>query len=86
MSTHHSRGFRRQRRPADAAPTGDIVVLAVPYTSAAAVVSEYGDALHGKVIIDITNPITPDFQGFVTPRAPTTLDRAWRSRSSDALA
>ena len=50
-----------------AAPAGDIVVLAVPYASAAAVVSEYGDALHGKVIVDITNPITPDFTGFLTP-------------------
>ncbi|GAB3430335.1 NADPH-dependent F420 reductase [Actinophytocola sediminis] len=48
-------------------PTGDIVVLAVPYASAAAVVSEYGDALPGKVIIDITNPISPDLTGFVTP-------------------
>ena len=52
---------------AGAAPAGDIVILAVPYASAAAVVSEYGDALHGKVIIDITNPISPDFKGFVTP-------------------
>ncbi|WP_405779124.1 NADPH-dependent F420 reductase [Streptomyces sp. NBC_01378] len=53
---------------AGAAPAGDIVILAVPYTSAAAVVSEYGDdALQGKVIIDITNPVSPDFQGFVTP-------------------
>jgi 8-hydroxy-5-deazaflavin:NADPH oxidoreductase len=50
-----------------AAPAGDIVILAVPYASAAAVVSEYGDALHGKVIVDITNPITPDSKGFVTP-------------------
>jgi 8-hydroxy-5-deazaflavin:NADPH oxidoreductase len=49
------------------APAGDIVILAVPYASAAAVVSEYGDALHGKVIVDITNPITPDFTGFLTP-------------------
>lgn len=53
--------------PAGAAPAGDIVILAVPYTSAAAVVSEYGDALHGKVIVDITNPVTADFTGFVTP-------------------
>ena len=52
---------------AGAAPAGDIVILAVPYASAAAVVSEYGNALAGKVIIDITNPITPDFTGFVTP-------------------
>ncbi|MFI9554209.1 NADPH-dependent F420 reductase [Nonomuraea endophytica] len=52
---------------AGTAPAGDIVVLAVPYASAAAVVSEYGDALHGKVIIDITNPVSPDLKGFVTP-------------------
>jgi predicted dinucleotide-binding enzyme len=52
---------------AGAAPAGDIVILAVPYASAAAVVSEYGDALHGKVIIDITNPVSPDFKGLVTP-------------------
>jgi hypothetical protein len=52
---------------AGTAPAGDIVVLAVPYAGAAAVVSEFGDALNGKVVIDITNPITPDFTGFVTP-------------------
>jgi predicted dinucleotide-binding enzyme len=50
-----------------AAPAGDIVILAVPYTSAAAVVAEYGDALDGKVIIDITNPVSPDLSGLVTP-------------------
>ena len=49
------------------APAGDIVVVAVPYASAAAVVGEYGDDLHGKVIVDITNPITLDFTGFLTP-------------------
>lgn len=48
-------------------PAGDIAVLAVPYAGATAVVREYGDALQGKVIIDITNPVSPDFQGFVTP-------------------
>ncbi|MBB5801363.1 putative dinucleotide-binding enzyme [Saccharothrix ecbatanensis] len=52
---------------AGAAPAGDIVILAMPYGSAAAVVSEYGDALRGKVIVDITNPVSPDFKGFVTP-------------------
>jgi NADPH-dependent F420 reductase len=52
---------------AGAAPAGDIVILAVPYASAAAVIGEYGDALHGKVIVDITNPIAPDLSGFLTP-------------------
>jgi predicted dinucleotide-binding enzyme len=52
---------------AGAVPAGDIVILAVPYAGAAAVVSEYGDALQGKVIVDITNPIASDFKSFVTP-------------------
>jgi 8-hydroxy-5-deazaflavin:NADPH oxidoreductase len=50
-----------------AAPAGDIVILAVPYGSAAAVVTEFGDALDGKVIIDISNPVKPDMSGLVTP-------------------
>ena len=51
-----------------AAPAGDIVILAVPYTSAAAaVVADYGDALDGKVIIDIANPVASDLSGLVTP-------------------
>jgi 8-hydroxy-5-deazaflavin:NADPH oxidoreductase len=50
-----------------AAPAGDIVILAVPYTSSSAVVTEFGDALDGKVIIDITNPVSPDLAGLVTP-------------------
>ncbi len=48
---------------------GDIVILAVPYAGAAAVVAEYGDALDGKVIIDIANPVAPDFSGLVAPYA-----------------
>jgi predicted dinucleotide-binding enzyme len=47
-----------------AAPAGDIVILAVPYASAAA---DFGDGLDGKVIIDITNPVVPDLSGLVTP-------------------
>ncbi len=50
-----------------AAPTGHIVVLAVPYTSAAAVIADYGNSLDGKVIIDITNPLAPNLSGLVTP-------------------
>ena len=42
-----------------AAPAGDIVILAVPWAVAAPVVSQYGDALAGKVIVDITNPFNP---------------------------
>lgn len=50
-----------------ATPAGDIVILAVPYSGAAAAVADYGDALDGKTIIDIANPVAPDLTGLVTP-------------------
>ena len=49
------------------APAGDIVILAVPYASAAPVLSHYGDALAGKVIVDISNPFNPSATGLDTP-------------------
>jgi 8-hydroxy-5-deazaflavin:NADPH oxidoreductase len=49
------------------APAGDIVVLAVPYASAVQVVAQYGDALAGKVIIDISNTFNADATGLVIP-------------------
>ncbi|GII59105.1 NADP oxidoreductase [Planotetraspora thailandica] len=48
------------------APAGDIVILAVPNASAVPVVTQYGDALAGKVIIDLTNPVNADATGLVT--------------------
>ncbi|NVM99542.1 NADPH-dependent F420 reductase [Arthrobacter sp. SDTb3-6] len=39
------------------APAGDIVVLALPFDDAKKIVSNYGDALEGKTVIDITNPV-----------------------------
>jgi predicted dinucleotide-binding enzyme len=50
-----------------AAPAGDIVILAVPYAAVLDVVKQYGEKLARKLLIDITNPINPDFTGFVTP-------------------
>ncbi|MGH6657479.1 MAG: NADPH-dependent F420 reductase [Actinocrinis sp.] len=50
-----------------AAPAGDIVILAVPYAQAAPLVRQYGNALSGKVVIDITNPFNSDLTGLVTP-------------------
>ncbi|WP_194915480.1 NADPH-dependent F420 reductase [Catenulispora rubra] len=50
-------------------PLGEIVILALPYDGSVKVVSEYGDSLSGKVIVDICNPfnrttltdlVTPD--------------------------
>ena len=49
-----------------APPVGDIVILAVLYAGAVPVVAQYGEALAGKVIVDITNPFNADATGLVT--------------------
>jgi predicted dinucleotide-binding enzyme len=67
-----------------AAPAGDIVILAVPYAHAAAVVAEYGNALDGKVIIDITNPIASDLSGLVTPDGSSGAQEIAKGVMSDA--
>lgn len=50
------------------APAGDIVILAVPYPAVLDVVTQYGEALAGKLLVDITNPINASFTGFVTQK------------------
>jgi 8-hydroxy-5-deazaflavin:NADPH oxidoreductase len=50
-----------------AAPAGEIVILAVLFDSAVPVVSQYGDALAGKIIVDITNPFNPSVTGLAVP-------------------
>src|SRR4051795_4836279 len=49
-----------------ATPLGDIVIVAVLYTGAVEVVANYGDALAGKILVDITNPFNADVSGLVT--------------------
>ena len=49
-----------------ARPAGDIVIVAVPYQNAADTVASYGDALAGKILVDITNPFNADMSGLVT--------------------
>ena len=46
-----------------AVPAGDIVVTALLYDGVVPVVVEYGDALAGKVIVDISNPFSAAFDG-----------------------
>ena len=50
-----------------AAPAGEIVILSVPYTSAVPVVAQYGDALAGKIIVDVSNTFNADATRLVTP-------------------
>lgn len=49
-----------------ARPAGDIVIVAVLYQGAVDAVAYYGDALAGKILVDITNPFNADASGLVT--------------------
>jgi predicted dinucleotide-binding enzyme len=46
-----------------AVPAGDIVITALLYDGVVPVVVQYGDALTGKVIVDISNPFNATFDG-----------------------
>ncbi|AXL91766.1 NADP oxidoreductase [Streptomyces sp. CB09001] len=45
------------------APAGDIVVVALLYDGVVSAVTQYGDALAGKVVVDISNPFNSTFDG-----------------------
>jgi predicted dinucleotide-binding enzyme len=47
---------------AGSAKAVDAIVLATPYSQAAAALGSVGDVA-GKTVIDITNPLTPDYMG-----------------------
>lgn len=47
-------------------PEGDIVIVADLYAGAVDVVSHFGDALVGKILVDFTNPFNADASGVVT--------------------
>jgi 8-hydroxy-5-deazaflavin:NADPH oxidoreductase len=66
------------------APAGNIVILAVPYASAAPVVSQYGDALAGKVIIDISNAFDPAHTGLATPDGSSAAQETAKAAPADA--
>jgi 8-hydroxy-5-deazaflavin:NADPH oxidoreductase len=44
-----------------AAKNADVIVLAIPWTEAAPVIEALGD-LKGKIVVDPTNPVSPEFE------------------------
>jgi hypothetical protein len=46
-----------------AVPAGDIVIVALLYDGVVPVITQYGDALAGKVIVDISNPFNSTIDG-----------------------
>lgn len=67
-----------------AAPAGDIVILAVLNAGAVPVVAQYGNALAGKVIVDITNPVNADATGLVTPDGTSTAQQVAEAAPASA--
>ena len=68
-----------------AAPAGDIVILAVPYSAVLDVVMQYGEALAGKLLVDITNPVAPDLASFVTPEDSFGAQEIAKAAPADAV-
>lgn len=52
-----------------AVPAGDIVIVALLYAHVVPVVAQYGDALAGKVIVDISNPFNSAADGLAIPES-----------------
>lgn len=49
-----------------ARPAGDIVIVAVQYAGVVDAVANFGDALAGKILVDISNPFNADASGLVS--------------------
>ena len=68
-------GGRSVQDPATAAAGADVVVLAVPFTTIPAIADELAPVVAGKVVIDPTNPLTPDYSGLSTAGGPSGAER-----------
>jgi 8-hydroxy-5-deazaflavin:NADPH oxidoreductase len=68
-----------------AAPAGDIVILAVPYSAVLGVLKQYGEELAGKILVDITNPVASDHTGFVTPSDSCGAQEIAKAAPADAV-
>lgn len=59
-------GASAGQTPAQAAADADVVILAVPFTALEDVATALGEQATGKVVIDATNPLKPDYSGLAT--------------------
>ena len=57
--------------PADATQKADVIVLVVPFTAVQAVAAEIAPVAAGKIVIDATNPLSPDASGLSTAGGPS---------------
>src|SRR5687767_6984244 len=59
-------GTRSADTNARAVVGADVVILAIPYAAGAQVADDIRAGVTGKTIIDVTNPLTPDYSGLAT--------------------
>ncbi len=81
------KGDARLASVRDAAKDAEVVVLATPYAANAAALAAAGD-LTGKILIDVTNPISPNFSlaiGFTSSGAEEVAKLAPRARVYKAM-
>jgi NADPH-dependent F420 reductase len=60
---------------AEATSGADVIVLAIPYGETDALAQDIGTEAAGKVIVDVTNPVTPDYSGLATAGGPSGAER-----------
>ena len=67
-----------------AAPAGDIVIVALRYADVVPVITQYGNALADKVIIDISNPFNADADGLAIPADTSIAQEVAKAAPADA--
>jgi predicted dinucleotide-binding enzyme len=65
-------------------PAGDIVIVALRYADVVPVVTQYGDALAGKVIVDISNPFNAPADGLAIPDDTSIAQEVAKAAPADA--
>ena len=63
---------------AGAAKGAEAIVVATPYAEAAGALANAGD-LSGKIVIDITNPLTPDYMGLTVGHSTSAAEEIARA-------
>ena len=61
--------------PTEAAATADVIVLAVPAASEAEIAGQLAPVADGKVVIDVSNPLTPDYSGLANVGGPSVAEQ-----------
>jgi len=69
---------------ANSANNVDAIVVATPYEQAAAALNSAGDVA-GKVVIDITNPLTPDYMGLTVGHNTSAAEEIARATGAEVV-